>query len=47
MILWRSSLTRTLNAAPSGSLENGSVGEEKEKVALGIRINGGVYNRIE
>jgi hypothetical protein len=47
MILWRSSLTRILNAASSGSWKNESVGERKEKMALGIRINGVVYHRIE
>jgi hypothetical protein len=47
MILWRSSPTRILNAASSGSLKYGSVEERKEKVALGIRINGVVYHRIE
>jgi len=47
MILWPSSPTRTLNAAPSGSLKNESVGQGKEKVVLGIRINGVVYHRIE
>jgi hypothetical protein len=45
--LWRSSPTRTLNAASSGSLKNEIVGEGKEKVVLGISINGVVYHRIE
>jgi hypothetical protein len=47
MILWRSGPTRILNAASSGSLKNESGGERKEKVALGIKINGVVYHRIE
>jgi hypothetical protein len=47
MILWLSSPTRTLNGVSVGSLKKGAVGEVKEKVVLGIRINGGVYHRIE